>query len=200
MAAARALGVIHVDRAARYRRERVLQKSGFVEGVGVDLHLKVERVGDFQAAIDGRGHRAPVLVNLEPEAAGLHLLDERSRLVRIAASEKAEIDRPMLGGLKHLADVERPAGIDADCYRPQRAADHRGDARGDGVLAKGGGIEMHVNVDAACGGDQPLAIAHGGRLRHDEAWVHPVHDRRIARLAEADNAAILDAEIALHDT
>ena len=199
VAAAGAFGVIHVDGAAADGGERILDEAGFVERVGVELDLKVEVVGDLQAGVDGRRHRAPVFVDLQAEAAGLHLLDDRGRLVRIAAAEKAEIDRPMLGGLQHLADIERAAGIDADGDRAERAAEHGGDARGDGVLAQPGGVEMHVHVDGARRRDHAFAVAHRGGAGHDQPRIDAVHDGRIAGLAEADDAAVLDAEIAFDD-
>ena len=80
-------------------------KPEFVERVGVQLHLEIEFVGDGKARIDGRRHRTPVFVNLQPDTAGFELLDERRRFVGIAAPEEAEVDRPVLRGLQHLADV-----------------------------------------------------------------------------------------------
>ena len=136
MAAAGAFGVIHVDGAAADGGERVLDEAGFVERVGVQLHLKIEVVGDGETGVDRCRHRAPVFVNLQADAAGFQLLDERSGLVRIAAAEETEIDRPVLGGLQHLADIEGAAGIDADGDRAERAAEHRGNARRDRVLAQ----------------------------------------------------------------
>ena len=52
VAAARSFRVIHVYGAAADRFERVLDKAGFVEGVGVDLHLEIIVIGDAQAAVD----------------------------------------------------------------------------------------------------------------------------------------------------
>ena len=199
VAAAGAFGVIHVDRAAADGGERILDEAGFVERIGVQLHLKIEVVGDGKASVDRRRHRAPVFVNLQADAAGFQLLDERSGLVRIAASEETEIDRPMLGGLQHLADIERTAGVDADGDRAERAAEHRGDARRDRVLAQPGRVEMHVHVDGAGRGDHTFAIAHRGRRRDEQARIDAVHDGGIAGLAEADDAAVLDAEIAFDD-
>ena len=138
-------------------------------------------------------------MNLQADAAGLHLLDERRRLVRIAAAEETEIDRPVLGGLQHLADIERAAGIDADGDRAERAAEHRGDARRDGVLAQPGRVEMDMHVDGARRGDHAFAIAHRGGGRNDQPRIDAVHDGRVAGLAEADDAAVLDAEIAFDD-
>ena len=58
---------------------------------------------------------------------------------------------------------------------------------------------MDMDVDGARRRDQPLAIAHRGAGGHDEPRIDPVHDRRVAGLADADDLAVADAEIALHD-
>ena len=101
--AARALRVIHVDGPAGDRLQRVLEEAALVERVGVQLDLEVELVRDAQAAVDRRRRRAPVLVDLEPEAAGLDLLDQRRRAGGVAAAEEAEVHRPGLRRLQHLA-------------------------------------------------------------------------------------------------
>ena len=105
----------------------------------------------------------------------------------------------MLGGLQHLADVKRAAGVDTDGDRAKRTAEHGGDAGRDRVFAKPGRVEMHVDVDGAGRSDHAFAIAHRGRCRDDKARIDAVHDRGIAGLAEADHAAVLDAEIAFDD-
>ena len=70
VAAARALGVVGVDRPAGDRLERRLEEAGLVERVGVDRDLHAGLVGDAQAGVDRRRRRAPVLVQLEPAGAG----------------------------------------------------------------------------------------------------------------------------------
>ena len=199
MAAAGALGVVHVDDATADRAQRVLDETRFVQRVGVQLHLEVVVVGHAEAGVDRRRHRAPVLVDLEAEAAGPQLLDERRRLVRVAAPEEAEVHRPRLGGLQHLAGVEGAAAVDADRNRPERAAEHGGDARRDGVLDEAGRVEMHVHVDRARRDDHALAIAHRRARADDQAWIDAIHDGRIAGLADADDPAILHADVALDD-
>ena len=78
VAAAGALGVVHVDGAAVDRRQRVLQEARLVERVGVQLHLEVHLVGHRQAGVDHRRHGAPVLVDLHPEAAAAQLVVDAS--------------------------------------------------------------------------------------------------------------------------
>ena len=68
------------------------------------------------------------------------------------------------------------------------------------MLAKLCRIEMDMNVDAAGRGDEPLGIAHGGRGADDQVGMDPVHGRRIAGLANADDLSVLDADVAFHDT
>src|SRR5271169_2231067 len=68
------------------------------------------------------------------------------------------------------------------------------------MFAESGRIEMHMHVDGAGRGDHPLAIAHRGGCRNDKPRIDPIHDGRVAGLAEADDAAVFDAEVALDDT
>ena len=69
VAAAGALGVIHVDGAALDGGQGVFEEARFVQRVGVELDLKIHFVGDREAAIDGRRHGAPIFVNFEPHGA-----------------------------------------------------------------------------------------------------------------------------------
>ena len=59
VAAAGALGVVHVDRAAVDRGQRVLEEAGLVERVGVDLDLEVELVGDAEGRCRSRPASRP---------------------------------------------------------------------------------------------------------------------------------------------
>ena len=138
-------------------------------------------------------------MQLQAHHAGLELLDHRRHAVRIAASQEAEIHRPGFRRLQHLAGVERTAGIDPDGDRAERAADHGGDAARQRMLDQTGAVEMHVNIDRARGRDQAFAVAHRGAGGDDQARIDAVHDRGIAGLADADDAAVADAEIALDD-
>ena len=88
VAAARALGVIGVDRASGDRRERGLDEARFVERVGVDRDLDVEFVGDAQRGIDRRRRRAPVFVQLESDRAGLDLLAQCGRRLALPLPRK----------------------------------------------------------------------------------------------------------------
>src|SRR5271168_5235958 len=61
VAAAGALGVVHVDGAAADGRQGVLNETGLVQRVGMQLDLEIHLVGDGEAGVDGGGHRSPVL-------------------------------------------------------------------------------------------------------------------------------------------
>ncbi len=75
MTAAGAFGVKGVDIAALERGDRVFDKTGFVERVGVDRDRDVELFGDGEAGIDRRRRGAPIFVQLEPAGAALDHLD-----------------------------------------------------------------------------------------------------------------------------
>ena len=113
------------------RREGVFEEAALVQRVGMQLHLEIELVGDRQTRVDHRGHRAPVLVNLQPEAPAFHLVDERARACdELPRPRKPKLIGHCFGGLQHLADVEVAAAIDADGDGAERAADHRGEPGG----------------------------------------------------------------------
>ena len=90
--AARALGVVGVDRAALERGDRVVDVARLVQRVGVDRDLHVVALGDAEAAVDRRGRRAPVLVQLEADRAGANLLDEPLGQRRVALAGEPEVD------------------------------------------------------------------------------------------------------------
>ena len=77
VAAARAFGVIGMDRPATNRLERRFDEARLVQRVGVNCHLHIHAIGDLQRRIDCRGRRAPVFVQLQADRARLHLLDQR---------------------------------------------------------------------------------------------------------------------------
>ncbi len=199
VAAAGALRVVGVDRAAADRRHRVLVEAGLVERVGVDLHLHVELVAGAQRGVDHRRHRAPVLVDLQADRARAALLQQRRDVIRRALAEEAEVERERLTRLQHPPEVHRARRGDADRHRPQPAAEHRRDPGGDRLLAQPSRVEVDVHVQRARGRDHPLARAHV-RVRPDhEARVDAVHRLRVAGLADPGDAAVLDADVALDD-
>src|SRR6266851_4535685 len=165
----------------------------------MDLHLKVVLVGNPQTGVDRRRHRAPVLVQFQTHHTGFKLFDQRRHAVRIAAPQKAKVHRPRFRGLQHFPGVEGAAGIDPNRDWSERTADHGGDAACQRMLDQARTVEMNVNVDRARRCDQPLAVAHCCAAGHDQARIDAVHDGGIAGLADPDDAAMADAEIAFDD-
>ena len=177
-------------------------KPDFVERVGVDGDLHVEAVGDGQAAIDGGRRRAPVLVQLQAAGAGADLLLQRPGQAAVALAQKAEVDRQRLGGLQHAFHVPRAGraggGVGAG-GRAGAAAEQRGQAGGDGGLDQLRADEVDVvsMPPAVTIRFSPAMTSVPGpmtRLRIDAGL-----DQRIARLADGDDPAVADADVALDD-
>ena len=57
-----------------------------------------------------------------------------------------------------------------------------------------------MDIDRARRRDQPFAVAHRGAAGDDQARIDAVHDRRIAGLSDADDAAVANAEVAFDDS
>ena len=106
--AARAFGVIGVDGAARDGADRVFDKAGFVERVGVNGDLDVEFVGDLQAGIDRGGCGAPVFVQLEANGARAHLFAQRFGESGVAFASETKIHRKRFGGFEHPRQCHAP--------------------------------------------------------------------------------------------
>ena len=105
---------VELQRFAELTREKSYPKGSvilFEDDPGDSLFIvrdgrvKVVLVGDGEAAIDGGGRRAPVLVQLEADGAGLDLLAQRPRLARIALAEEAQVHREGFGGFQHAVQV-----------------------------------------------------------------------------------------------
>ena len=178
----------------------VSTKPEFVQGVGVDRDLHVHPVGHGQAVVDRGGRRAPVLVQLQPAGAALDLLLDAGRLAGVALAEEAEIHRQAFGGLQHAADMPRARrhrGGERAMSGAGAAAHHGGDAAIERVVDLLRRDEMDVAVDAARGDDLAFARDRLGARPDDD--VDAGLDVGIAGLADRDDAAVLQADIGLHD-
>jgi hypothetical protein len=94
-------------------------------------HLHVVPIGLGQAAVDGRGRRAPVLVQLEADGSGANLLFDALRQRRVALSQEPEVHRQRVHRLQHQLHVtrsRRAGGGVGTGRRSGAAADERGDA------------------------------------------------------------------------
>ena len=180
---------------------RVLVEARLVQRVGVDLDLHVELVAGAQRRLDHRRHRAPVLVDLQTDA-------RPPRPARAAARRRSALPlprKPKLIGHASAACSMRPRLTvpderDPDGDRPEPAAEHRGHARRDRFLAQARRVEVDVHVDRrrpsrSC----PRPSARRCSRRSTMPGVTPSIDLRVPGLAHADDAAVLDADVALDD-
>ena len=163
MTAARALGVVGVDRAPLERGDGVLDKTGFIERVGVDRDLNIEPLGHSQAVVYRGGRGAPVFVQLQAHGAGPELFLKRGRQAGVALAQKTQVHRKGVGGLQHAPDMPGAGGAGGGVSargRPRAAADHGGDAGHQGLLDLLRANEVNMRVDAAGGHDLALARDH----------------------------------------
>ena len=200
MTAARAFGVKGVDRAALDRGQRVLDKARLVQRVGMDHHLHVHRIGHRQAAVDGAGRGAPVLVQLQGTGPGTHLFLQPLGQAGIALACKGQVHRKGIRRLHHPHDVPRPrrAGGGQRAMRgPGAAAQHGGQAGMQRIVDLLGADEMDMRVHPPCGQDAPLARDDLGARADDD--VHPWLSIRVARLADLQDAPVAQSDVGLPD-
>src|SRR3989440_9250377 len=181
VAAARALGVVGVDRPASEGADRVLDEPRLVERVGVDRDLHVVLVCDRERTVDRGRRRPPVLVELEPDRARGNLLAEGVGRGGVALPEKAQIDRKRLGSLEHTVDIPRPGRARrrvGACGGARAPAHHRREAGAQRLLDELRTDEVDVRVEPARGDGLFLAPPH---LRPRPAAHPPRHPRPWAR-------------------
>ena len=190
MTAADALDVVGVDGAPADGGHGLVKLAGLVDPVGVHRDLDVVGVGDGQRLVDDARVSGVVLVDLEPARPRLDLpgqgVGDRAR----RPAEDAQIDRLMLEGEEHVAQVERRVVV-------QPSRDQRRHAGGERDRDQPGLDEVDVGVDAARRGDEPLAVDRR-RGRADEQ-IRVVHDIRVAGPPHARDHAVLHADVGLAD-
>ena len=128
MAAARALGMEGMDRTILEGGNRVLDKAGLVQRVGMDHHLHVHVVSDTKATINRGGGRTPVLMQFQRTSSCADLFDQRGGFRRIALAREAEVHREAVGGLQHSAQMPRTGGAGGGVRsgrRTRATAEHR---------------------------------------------------------------------------
>ncbi|MNS54294.1 hypothetical protein D3C72_870780 [compost metagenome] len=193
-------GVIGVNGAALERAEGGFDETGLVEGVGVDRHLHVELIGDAQAVVDARRRGAPVFVQLEPDGAGLDLLDQRLRQAGVAFAGEANVHRERVSGLKHARQVPRAGGASGGVGASGwagAAADHGGDAAHQRFFDLLRADEMDVCVDATSGEDHAFAGDYFGACANGDGHVG-LHVG-VAGLADCGDAPVLEADVGFDD-
>ena len=153
-----------------------------------------------EAAVDGGGRGAPVLVQLEAQAPARTIsssasgrlalpLPENTRFIgtdSVACSIRIEVPRPRRAGRG-----QRPV------RRPGAAAEHGRDARVQRVLDLLRADEVDVRVHRAGGQDAPLAGDRLGPGPDDD--VHAGLGVRVAGLADLVDAPVAQADVGLVD-
>ena len=171
------------------RLDRVRELARLVQAVGVQAHLDVVHVGGTEHLVDHLRVGAPVLVDLQPDRAGL---DRRLELSRHAGS------RRRLEPDVHGKVFERFEGPE---HPPRRfletGRDQRRDAGGERDGDESRGEQMHVGVDGARRRDQPVTRDRPG-VRADRE-VHAVGDVGVAGPPDPGDPSVLDPDVRLHD-
>src|SRR4029078_5099708 len=127
---------------------------------GVERDLAVLRLGDVEAAVDGRRRRSPVLVELEADGPGRDLIDQPLRTRAVALAGEPHVQRHVVDSLEHPRDVPdagRAGGRVGPGGRTRPAAEPGGDAAGQRLVGLLRTDEVDVAVDPSGGQDVPLA-------------------------------------------
>ena len=200
MAAARSFRVKRVDGAVLEGGQRMLEKAPFVEGVAVQRHLDIHAVGHGQAVVDGGRRAAPVLVQFQADGARAHLLFQRQRQADVTFPHEAQVHREGVGGRQHGVQMPWPrrAGGGGRAHgRSRAAAQHGRHAAHQRFLDLLRADEVDVRVDAAGRDDQAFAGDDLGGAADGQGDAGL--DVRVARLADAEDQAIFQADIGFHD-
>ena len=164
VAAAGALGVVHVDGAAADRLQRVFDEAGFVERVGVELDLKIDArrrpAGRYRSppasspSLRGASGRCTPVSSCSTSGGTLCELPRPRKPKFIGQASAACSILPVLNGPpESMPTVIGPSEPPIMVVMPLR----------DRMLDQAGAVEMHMDVDGARGGNHALAIAHRGR-------------------------------------
>jgi hypothetical protein len=183
------LDVVRVHRAAARRRDGVLELARLVQPVGVEADGDVVRLGDRERRVDDRGICPPVLVHLEADRTGLDHRVEPAGHVGAGTRLQADVHGESLERLERAVHAARrllePCG------------DERGHAGAERDRYETRRQQMDVRVDHAGGGDEAVRDDRP-RVRPDRQ-VDTIHDVGVPGAADADDAAVLDPDVGLHD-
>ena len=203
VAAAGPLGVVGVDRPALEGGDGVLDEAGLVERVGVDGHLHVVACRRRPGSSRWRPAWCP-----SPRAAS----GRRRRRGSAPPAARAGCRCPCRGSPSSPA-VPRPPGACASRFQrpgvqvvaqvpvaepvPPPIIVVMPEAMATSTCC--GQMKWMWRVDAAGGADHPLAGDDLGARADDQARIDAGLDQRVARLADGDDPAVADADVALDD-
>ena len=202
VSAACALGVVGVNSSAVYCGEGILDKTAFVERVGVDRDLNVVFIRNGKSLVDNGRSCAPVLVYFQAASTCFDLLGEGLDACTVALAEIAEVHRVFFRSLEHFFNVEfsgRASGSVRAVGRTRTAAYHRCDARIKRSFDLRRADKVDMRVDTACGEDKSLACDSFGRCAENERGRNAVHNVGVSCLADAADLSVLYADISLVD-
>ena len=200
MATACAFGVKGMDRAAFHGLYGMFDKTRFIERIGVDHHLHIHRIGNPEAAVDGGGGGAPVLVQLQRAGARVHLFLDGSRQRGIPFACKGEVHRKRICGLHHTTKVPGTGGAgggQGPMRWPGASAQHGGETRMQCILDLLRADIMDVAVKPTRREDAPFARDHLGTGANDNG--HIGLGVGVSGFADGMDAPILQADVGLVD-
>lgn len=200
--AASAFSVVGVNRTVLEGGDGGLDEAGFIERVCVDEALDVVFVADGETSIDSGRGGAPVFVEFETTGPGFSGLAERCGGRVVAFACDAVVDGKFVDGFKHMLHVPFAwrAGCGAGaCAGTSAAAEEGGDARGDAFVCLLRTDEVNVGVKPAGGDDAVFASHDICAIADDHVGIHVDHDIWIACFADADDDAVLDANVSFVD-
>jgi hypothetical protein len=191
-----------VNRTSLDGGQRILDESGFIQGVSVNSHLHVVLIGHRERGIDGCRRCPPVFVQLQADGAGDDLFHERFNARRVALAEKSKVERKSLGSLEHPVNIpltrcaRRSAGSVGGAGP---AADHGGDAavkRFPGLLRT---YEMDVGVDSARREDAMFSGDDFSGRANLQPRRHTILDIRVAGFADRRDTPITHPHVGFDD-
>ena len=176
-------------------------KPDFVQRVGVDHHLHVVVIGDREAAVDGGGRGAPVLVQLQRAGAGLDHLHQRARASRRCPCRRSRGSSGNASAAWIIRAICQGPGVQVVALVPAA-----GPVPPPSIV-----VTPDISASSICCGQMkwmwlskppavrilpsPAITSVPGPMMMVDARL----DVRIAGLADGGDAAVLDADIGLHD-
>ena len=199
MAATRTFGMEGLNGAAANGLDGFLNKTAFIQRVGMDGDLNIHLIRDRKAGINRLRCGAPILMQFQAAGACPDLFFQTRRQRSIPLAEEAKIHRKTLGGLQHALHMPRPGrtgGGECAMRRSGAAAEHGGNAGRQRFFNLLRANEMDMHINSARGQDTSFA---GDDLRpRPDDDVHIGLRVGIARLADGGNAPAAQADIRLH--
>ncbi len=180
-----------VDDAASNRVDGFLHEAILVQGIRVNRDLHVVLIGHLERSVDAAVRCAPVLVDLEANRARRDLLSQNCRDGPVALAQQPDIDREIIGRLKHALNPPLAGGDSGGLGafgRARAAANERGDTGRECDIDLICSDKVDMCIDAAS--SENLAFTGddlGGNTNDD---IDAVLRIRVTGLADCGNATV----------